>query len=293
MNVYQQIVVFGEVLFDCFPTGEEVLGGAPFNVAWHLQALGAEPLFVSRIGNDEQGRRILAAMENWGMRTDAVQWDENHPTGRVDVTLSDGQPHYHISEGVAYDHISSEQLPADGERMILYHGTLALRHQDSGNALDELAQRPDCDLFIDVNLRAPWWQRQEVLAWLKRARWAKMNRDELAELGFDSPDTETAMMELMTRCDLDQLIVTCGSDGALVMSAPSELVRAAALVPERYVDTVGAGDAFSAVYLQGLLSDRPIAENVAMAQRLAARVIGMRGAIADDTTIYNALSTTG
>lgn len=293
MNTYRQIVVFGEVLFDCFPTGEEVLGGAPFNVAWHLQALGSDPLFVSRIGNDEQGRRILAAMENWGMRTDAVQRDESHPTGRVEVTLIDGQPHYHISEGVAYDHISSEQFPADSERMILYHGTLALRHQDSRNVLDQLAQRPGCDLFIDVNLRAPWWQRQEVLAWLKRARWAKMNRDELTELGFDSLDTETAMTELVAHCDLEQLIVTCGSDGALVMSAPSELVRAAALVPERYVDTVGAGDAFSAVYLQGLLTGRPIAENVAMAQRLATRVIGMRGAIADDTTIYNALSTTG
>ena len=65
-------IIFGEVLFDCFPDGSRVLGGAPFNVAWHLQAFGAEPLFVSRVGNDPMGRKIRDAMLQWGMDTSGL-----------------------------------------------------------------------------------------------------------------------------------------------------------------------------------------------------------------------------
>ena len=77
------LVVFGEVLFDVFPGGEAVLGGAAFNVAWNLQGLGLAPLFVSRVGADELGRRVLDAMASWGMETRGVEVDSSRPTGRV------------------------------------------------------------------------------------------------------------------------------------------------------------------------------------------------------------------
>ena len=73
-------LVFGEVLFDCFPDGAEVLGGAPFNVAWHLQGFGQEPLFVSRIGDDIRGNQIRAAMSDWGMSLSGLQLDTSHAT---------------------------------------------------------------------------------------------------------------------------------------------------------------------------------------------------------------------
>ncbi len=73
----ERVVVFGEVLFDRFPDGCEVLGGAPFNVAWNLQALDARPILVSRVGNDRLGRRILAAMKEWGMDLAGMQVDEH------------------------------------------------------------------------------------------------------------------------------------------------------------------------------------------------------------------------
>lgn len=290
---YRQIVVFGEVLYDCFPTGEEILGGAPFNVAWHLEALGAHPCFVSAVGEDDLGQRILAAMNGWGMRTDGVQMNAEHPTGMVEVQIMDGQPSYHISEDVAYDHIRADLLPVNSGDFILYHGTLALRHEKSRRAFDYLAGRQGCHLFIDVNLRDPWWNRNDVLAYLARARWAKMNADELADLGFTDPDTDVAMAGLMAQTSLEQLIVTRGADGALVRTRSDEIIPVAAPPIKRHIDTVGAGDAFSAVYLQGLMTDRPIEVNIHMAQQLAADIIGMRGAIPTDRDIYNKLITTG
>lgn len=289
----RQIVVFGEVLFDCFPTGEKVLGGAPFNVAWHLEALGARPCLVSAIGEDALGQQILSAMNSWGMRTNAVQINTEHPTGMVDIQIVDGQPSYHISEGVAYDHIRADLLPDTGAAVILYHGTLALRHEESQRAFDALAARAGCSLFVDINLRSPWWHKGAVLARLARARWAKMNGDELIALGFADPDTAVAMAELMAQTALEQLIVTQGAAGVLVRTRSGEVIQVAAPPIKRYIDTVGAGDAFAAVYLQGLLVDRPLEKNIALAQRLAAEIIAMRGAIPTTRDIYNKLTTTG
>ena len=290
---YSRIVVFGEVLFDCFPTGEQILGGAPFNVAWHLQALGAQPCFVSAVGDDERGRQILAAMQGWDMRTDAVQLNNEHPTGVVEVQIVDGQPAYQIREQVAYDYLCPELLPDLNDGFILYHGTLALRHEQSRRAFDVLANRKGCALFVDVNLRAPWWSKDEVLEYLQRARWAKMNADELAALGFNHSDLAEAMAALTTQASLEQLIVTCGAEGVLVSTRGGELFAVPALPIKRYIDTVGAGDAFSAVYLQGLMTGRSIEENIGMAQQLAADIIGQRGAIPGDRAFYNTLTMTG
>ncbi len=82
-----QVCIFGEVLFDHFPDGKRVLGGAPFNVAWHLQAFGLAPRFISRVGADAEGESVLTAMREWGMDTQAVQIDAHRPTGRVSVQI--------------------------------------------------------------------------------------------------------------------------------------------------------------------------------------------------------------
>ena len=110
-----QVCVFGEVLFDHFPDGSRVLGGAPFNVAWHLQAFGQSPAFISRIGNDPEGDTIRRAMQAWGMRTDSLQIDTKHPTGRVMVELVDGEPAYDIVRPSAWDAIEAQdRRPVEG-----------------------------------------------------------------------------------------------------------------------------------------------------------------------------------
>ena len=159
------LVIFGEVLFDHFPDGSRILGGAPFNVAWHLQAFEQAPYFVSRVGPDDEGLAVRAAMEDWGMRVDCLQTDPELPTGGVKVKIVDGEPGYDIHYPAAFDAIA---MPATGLELprrvnLLYHGSLALRGPDSGDALVGIRARQPDTVFVDVNLRPPWWQRTTVL----------------------------------------------------------------------------------------------------------------------------------
>ena len=280
------LYIFGEVLFDCFPSGEEVLGGAPFNVAWHLQALGDNPLFISRVGNDVQGDLIMEAMQSWGMNVRGLQQDPIRPTGRVKVEIIDNEPQYDIVANSGYDAIDASALPQDPQTGILYHGTLALREKTSQQALEQLARQDGQQIFLDVNLRAPWWQKEQVLSWLHKAHWAKMNEYELALLTDSSHDIGQQMESLLSQCGLAQLIVTCGAEGARVLNQQKEHFRFQAKDAPLFVDTVGAGDAFSAVYIHGLRAGWSLADIGRFAQDFASRVIGLRGATITDPEFY-------
>lgn len=285
-NDRKQALIFGEVLFDCFPTGERVLGGAPFNVAWHLQALGDRPHLISRVGGDPLGNEILRAMRNWGMDTTAVQIDPVHPTGRVEIEVIDGEPHYTIVPDCAYDFITADDLGKLPTAGILYHGTLGLRHTVAREAFLTLAQQPQLSIFLDVNLRAPWWERDDVYRCLQQARWVKLNENELRQLGFAATDLREAMRGLLDRFRLDQLIVTRGGAGVMVLTGEGECHHSVPEPVAHIVDTVGAGDAFTAIYLHGLLAGRPTTELLPIAQRFASKVIGLRGAVSTDPAFY-------
>jgi len=286
MNEHADLYVFGEVLFDCFPTGEQILGGAPFNVAWHLQALGDQPLFISRIGSDVRGREILEAMHAWGMDIAAIQMDDTHPTGRVEVSITDNEPSYDIVVDSAYDFIARAELPRQPAGGILYHGTLALRHPTAFDAFCSLSQNKLLKIFLDVNLRSPWWQKERVLSMLHMAHWAKMNEHELRLLAGSETDLQGQMAALQDQCNLAQLIVTQGARGALVRDASGKMYTFEPEEAEHIVDTVGAGDAFSAVYIHGLRAGWPIDEIGNCAQEFASKVIGLRGATTTDRAFY-------
>ena len=280
------LFVFGEVLFDCFPAGEQVLGGAPFNVAWHLQAFGDHPLFISRVGNDDHGKMILQEMRNWGMNTEAVLVDAEHPTGRVEVTINDGEPSYDIIADSAYDFISADTSLATATGGILYHGTLGLRSKTARNSFVEITRNESLRIFLDVNLRAPWWQRDEVFGCLRNATWAKMNEGELRLLAEPATDIRQQMAELQVTCELEQVIVTRGGKDTLIRTATGEFHSLLPQKVDHLVDTVGAGDAFSAVYIHGLLAGWPVVETLRRAQRFAGKVISLRGATTKKPLFY-------
>lgn len=290
MSTPSNILIFGEVLFDCFPTGEQILGGAPFNVAWHLQAFGDAPELFSRVGDDEPGKTILAAMDSWGMSLSGIQIDPLHQTGRVDIEVIHDEPHYTITPDCAYDFIDADALSPASVNGILYHGTLGVRNEVSRRALVKLAENPDLSIFLDVNLRTPWWQQEEVYHWLEKATWVKLNRDELRLLGFASSDIRKAMADFQSRFQLEQIILTLAEKGAAVRCKDGQYHH---IMPEKArqpVDTVGAGDAFSAVYIHGLLSDWPIPRTLSVAQQFAAKVIGLRGATTTERAFYREFS---
>lgn len=282
----KQPVLFGEVLFDCFEDGSRVLGGAPFNVAWHLQAFGAEPLLVSRVGDDAQGRRVREAMTRWGMSTAGLQLDQAHATGEVAVTLQAGQPRFEIIPDRAWDHIDAAALPPVTPALV-YHGSLALRQTPSANALAQLLVHRS-PVFVDVNLRDPWWTPQLIATRLEQADWVKLNDGELNVLMKGADDLVTKARALQQHHHITTLIVTRGSEGAFALDPQGNLIDAGPVPETVVIDTVGAGDGFAAVCLLGLLHDWPLALTLTRAQHFAARLVAQRGATSDDPTLYQA-----
>lgn len=279
-------LVFGEVLFDCFPDGSRLLGGAPFNVAWHLNALGHRPLLVSRVGPGDAGDAVLRAMRDWQMDVSGVQRDLHHPTGRVVVTLEGGQPRYEILPDQAYDHIElTSGLPPVA---LVYHGTLALRQGGSRRALRHVCAGSGAPVFVDVNLRDPWWSAGAVGELLDAARWCKLNDHELATLAGRG-DPVAAARRLVARHDLAQVFVTQGAAGAFSLAADGSLANVAPEADVPVVDTVGAGDAFAAVLIAGLLDGWSLPSTLRRAQQLASAVCARRGAAPDSPALYRAL----
>jgi fructokinase len=281
--------VFGEALFDCFPDGSDVLGGAPFNVAWHLAAFGAAPVFVSRVGVDPLGDQIEAAMRERGMATAGLQRDPRHPTGAVQVTLVDGEPSYDIVADSAYDFIDAGALPTVAAGGLLYHGTLALRNAASAAALAALQAQTDA-VFLDVNLRAPWWSVDEVRARVNAARWVKLNADELEVLAPDGADAESRAAALIQRHDLDTVYGTLGAAGAFALTADGRLERVRPSADVKVLDAVGAGDGFASILILGLLRDWSLRQTLEHAQAFASAIVGMRGATIADPAFYTAFA---
>lgn len=291
------IHIFGEVLFDHFPDGSRILGGAPFNVAWHLQAFGLSPQLISRIGDDADGQVIKDLMADWGMSQVGLQSDSEHPTGQVKIEFQDGEPCYEIIVDSAYDFIDAGLIPEIGTQEItqqatqsfLYHGSLALRNPIALNALNVLKSRHQGNIFMDVNLRAPWWNRDTLCPLLEDATWVKLNEDELSELGSEASSLELAIQQFGEKFGLEGIIVTLGGKGAIVYSN-QEFISVQPNVKAQVVDTVGAGDAFASVFLLGLSQQWPIAITLERAQAFAAELITRRGATIADAEFYRAFS---
>ncbi|WP_374087922.1 carbohydrate kinase [Methylomicrobium lacus] len=284
------IHIFGEVLFDHFPDGSRVLGGAPFNVAWHLQAFGQAPRLISRIGDDPEGREIAQLMQNWGMRADALQTDPMHPTGSVQVSIAHGEPRYDIVADCAYDFIDQNPLSEQPSAGILYHGSLALRNPVSRAALQTVKARHRGKIFIDVNLRPPWWEPDTLLTLLHDADWIKLNEDELLTLCPGHTDLESAMQAFSDQFALETLFVTRGAQGALVYDLQHRFVSVKPPESTFVVDTVGAGDAFAAILLWGLSRQWPLPTTVERAQAFAGALVGRRGATVADESFYLAFA---
>ncbi len=290
MKVNDQAVplIFGEVLFDCFPDGNSVLGGAPFNVAWHLHAFGQSPLMISRIGDDALGKKVKSAMQDWKMNTTGLQLDPEHPTGSVDIVFEDGEPRYSIIEHRAYDYIDAAQLPSSAENSVLYHGSLALRNQTSREALEKLKLQHTGNIFMDVNLRDPWWQKEFVLKLADDADWVKLNEDELLQLGSGAGDIRLQARKFIDTHRLKGLVVTLGAKGAIAFTGDGEFTEVIPSHTLEVVDTVGAGDAFTSVLILGLTNKWPLDQTMQRAQEFASLMVGQQGATVNDKNFYQA-----
>lgn len=280
-----RVAVFGEVLADVFPE-QRVLGGAPFNVARHLQVLGLQPLMISRMGDDALGAELLEEMVRLGMETSALQRDARYPTGQVRVVLENDDHRFEILPDQAYDFIQPDPLCASLRAMppqVAYFGTLAQRGVQSRYAAQVFLRECQCPLFLDVNLRAPWYDKDTIAASLAAAHIVKLNDEELALVaamfGWAALDEVEQARALQQAFELEQVLVTCGEKGCWVLDAQQQLHRAQPAPDTRpLVDTVGAGDAFAAVFLQGWLSGWALQTTLQRACDYASGQCRVRGA---------------
>jgi fructokinase len=283
------VVVFGEVLFDCFPDGERVLGGAPFNVAWGLRGFGHSPVFISAVGDDADGQSIRSKMNAWSLPKDGLQRDSAHATGSVQVTIENDEPSYEICEDRAWDFIGDQGWEATE---MIYHGLLGLRSERSRKTFEALVERSQAKRFFDINLRPPYDSEELIKQWIRGVDWLKLNIDELESLLGDPVDfsdataTESAVNSLRAEYGIHNVLLTGGKQGARIFSEDQQAACIPAPNPDRFVDTVGAGDSFSAYTLHGILSGMPLQQIVREASLFAAKVCGMQGATTLNQEFY-------
>ena len=301
----KKILAFGEVLWDMIPSGKQI-GGAPGNFAYHARVLGADARILSRVGNDKLGAELLDEFRKAALPTDQIELDTELPTGTVDVELDrNGQPKYQIIEDVAWDRIDARQRALDfaAAADAVCFGTLAARSETNLRALGRVLTkaRPGTLRVLDLNLRAPFYSKDLVLELLPLANVLKINDEELITLMsfsgrkaahdpfMETKDGRTVLVEekqeaverLMTDWRMKHLILTCGQNGSFLFSAGQ---RGAAMeqnytaaVNCRVVNTVGAGDAFTAVATIGFLKQYDLAKINRHANRYAAYVCTQPG----------------
>lgn len=278
----KSILAFGELLWDLLPD-RTVLGGAVFNCAYRLNALGNHVRFVGRVGEDDLGRRAAAAAAELGLDLD-LQIDGDHATGTVSVALRNGIPDFYIVPNVAYDFIEANDrlLQAAATADALVFGTLIQRSPRSGAALAAVIEAaPQALKFLDLNLRKNCYSEEIVRRSLAAADVLKLNEDEVAETGrllalsFGSVGefARTLIEAFALRC----VTVTLGEKGVFARSAADEQVYAPGYRVE-VADTVGAGDACAAGFLHALLQGESLKSACELGNALGALVATTHGA---------------
>jgi fructokinase len=289
------VLVFGEALVDDFGS-HQVMGGAPFNVARNLSALGVRTTMLTRVGDDANGALIQSDFERFGMSLAGLQRDPARPTGRVAVAMQDDGSHkFTILPEQAYDHIAAGPALAalqSAQPDIIVFGTLAQRSEESRATLHTLLAATQATRFLDLNLREGQVDEAIVFDSLQQADILKVNEDELQVLfgwychtcpetgDMDCAAVEAECRALMHNFSLSGLIVTLGERGATWYSADGVHVSNHEVKPPaQFADTVGAGDAFVSVFLLGRMRGWSIEQTLARANAFAAASCGVAGAV--------------
>ena len=276
------VVGLGEVLWDILPSGPR-LGGAPTNFAAYAAALGANACGVSAVGTDELGDRAESELKQLSVDTSYLS-QVDAPTGTVQVDLSNGQPSYSITENVAWDKCSWSPTLGSFAASVdaVCFGTLFQRSAASRNTWKEFlgATAESCLRVFDVNLRQTFYSDDFVMESLKLANYLKLSNEELPEVARIvgmSCERETFAKSMMENFELQMLMLTAGKAGSFLFTSDESSYVESEDVD--VIDTVGAGDAFAAAVVTGVLGNRPLAELHQTASKLAGSVCGIAGAM--------------
>ena len=277
------VVGLGEILWDILPDCKK-LGGAPTNFAYHAHCLGAKGCVVSCVGKDDLGVEIIECLDQLEINRDFVSVDNDHSTGTVTVELNDrGTPDYIIHENVAWDFIPSSKDLFEFASNIdaVCFGSLCQRSKVSRDTIRNFlrATKKECICVFDINIRQQYFSKAIINTMLDFSNVFKLNDEELplvAEL-LDINGNESEILEkLINRFNLKMIVLTKGSNGSLLFGDDQESIIHSE--PVDIVDTVGAGDAFTAAVVMGMLQNKPLRIIHELANRLAGFVCSQKGA---------------
>ena len=282
MNKKPIIAGIGELLWDCLPSGKQ-LGGAPCNFAFHAMQAGCEGIVVSAIGKDALGTELKHVIHHLGLSNQYIQENE-FPTSTVTVELNEnGHPNYTIHENVAWDHIrwNKEMEQLAGKLDAVCFGSLAQRSPESQHSIKSFisALRPDCLKVFDINLRQNYYSAKVIINSLNVSDILKLNEEELPivvrYLGIKG-NIESQLDQLINMFKLKHVVYTMGSNGSIIKSKEESSYTE---VPKIEVaDTVGAGDAFTAIFIVGILMGVNLKEIHNKATEISAFVCTQKGA---------------
>jgi len=289
-----KIMSLGEVLWDLFPHGEQ-FGGAPANFACHAAILGADTSMVSAVGDDPHGRSAIDILRNYGVDISLMQTCPDAATGTVGIELDEkGKPTFTIHEDSAWDQLVwSDALDAETATVdAIYFGTLGQRSQVARTTIRQaLRANSNVPRILDINLRPPFFNATLIRESIELASILKLSDEELATVteacGVRSDGSSLIqtdqLLQLLEQTNLDMVIMTRGADGAVL--ATSDGIVEQPGVSTTVVDTVGAGDSFTAALLLGLLRGESHEDNLRNACTVAAGVCAHAGAVPDRGSI--------
>ncbi|ADY52978.1 PfkB domain protein [Pseudopedobacter saltans DSM 12145] len=280
----KKIVCFGEILMDILPNGNQKIGGAPLNVAYHLKKLGVGSGIISRIGNDKEGEILLQFFKENKLPTDLLQRDGIYPTGRAIATLAGtNEMVYDIVFPSAWDFIAFD----DTYRTILrttdafVFGSLATRNDVSRTSLYTILEYSSYKVF-DINIRKPHADMAVIGDLLSKSNLVKLNEVETKLLGehFDFGNMERQIVErLLEKFGVQEIIVTKGENGGTYYNAVTELNYQAVQVKVK--DTVGSGDSFLAGFLKERVQGAPIEKCLDTGSKLSGLITSLEGGCPD------------
>ncbi len=280
-----QVAGLGEILWDLYAEGKQ-LGGAPANFAYHAQQHGAQSYVISSIGNDTLGQKIITHLDSVKLSHRYITIDHTHPTGVVTIELDDaGKPVYRIHENAAWDHIpcSENTVRLVQNLDAICFGSLSQRTPESANTIQEILKQAhqDCLRVFDINIRLNYYSRDLIDRLLALCNVLKLNDEEIVLIAdlFNIKGSESEILKTLTdKHELKLIVLTKGVDGSRLYSG-TEDSDFAGVKAVKIIDTVGAGDSFTATVVMGFLSQRPLDEINLRANQVACYVCSQKGAM--------------
>jgi fructokinase len=284
-------VIMGEIRVDALADGTEAVGGQAFNIVWHLRGLGLDPLFITRVGEDAVGKKVVNALRSWGVDISGVQTGDSLPTTARSAAGSGDHP---VQD--AFTHLDPDIAVNAMKRItptMLFHRTTAMRTEGAQKTLQKAKARLGAPVFLDMDLSPAWLTAQDHCQALFGARWARIDANDLLRLTGSRGYSRMAVLsgparQLVKTFALDALFVDYHGLPVVVTAGEESMsFRGAFETPEG--GSLGRRDAAAAGLLLGLIAGLPLTTLVQRVNDLAHSFGAPRGNLSADPELYREL----